>query len=300
MLIVADDSGAAQLVSEAAVLAGGRIEATLRWDQVAERIADHPAIDVIVAEAVSVTPETLTVVLALLDSVALERRARIIVTLAEDQIDLVAATIFGSHVQLLCHPSVAERVIALTIASRTRTDFARESGRDSEETRLRRLNEEVARIAETLARLTRSEGTEFPERTMRLVGERRMPYAAPAGADAVVIDAQEIRAAIRARRLRAQYFEAGLLEDPAWDMLLDLYAAELERSQVSVSSLCIAAAVAPTTALRWIAKMSEAGLLERHADPFDRRRAFMALSPTASMGMTGYLTAIKRAGLPIA
>ena len=59
-------------------------------------------------------------------------------------------------------------------------------------------------------------------------------------------------------------------------MLLDLYAAELEGAQVSVSSLCIAAAVAPTTALRWIGRMTEAGLFVRQPDPFDRRRAFLA------------------------
>ncbi|MGH6617075.1 hypothetical protein [Sphingomonas sp.] len=300
MLIVADDSAAVQLVSEAAVLAGGRIEVTLPWNQVAERIADYQAIDVIVAEAESVSPELLAGALLLLDDIARERQARIVITLAEEQIDLVAATVFGPHVQLLCLPSVAERVVALTLAARTRTVSARESGRDGEEARLRRLNEEVARIAETLARLTRSDNGDVAQREKPGVADRRFAYASPPPADTADIDAQDIRAAIRARRLRGQYFDAGLLEDPAWDMLLDLFAAELERSQVSVSSLCIAAAVAPTTALRWIAKMSEAGLFERHADPFDRRRAFMALSATARAGMMGYLSAVKRAGLPIA
>jgi hypothetical protein len=40
-----------------------------------------------------------------------------------------------------------------------------------------------------------------------------------------------------------------LFADPGWDILLDLYAARQEGKQVSVSSLCIAAAVPPTTAL---------------------------------------------------
>ena len=83
-------------------------------------------------------------------------------------------------------------------------------------------------------------------------------------------------------------------------MLLDLFAAELERAQVSVSSLCIAAAVAPTTALRWIARMTEAGLFERRPDPFDRRRAFMGLSRRASLGMRHYFTALRQAGMAIA
>ena len=42
-------------------------------------------------------------------------------------------------------------------------------------------------------------------------------------------------------------------------MLLDLLAARLERERVSVSSLCIAAAVPPTTALRWIRTLTDKG-----------------------------------------
>ena len=82
-------------------------------------------------------------------------------------------------------------------------------------------------------------------------------------------------------------------------MLLDLYAADAEDMPVSVSSLCIASAVAPTTALRWIARMTEDGLLERHPDATDRRRAFMALTDVARLGMRGYLVGLRRAGLTI-
>ena len=38
-----------------------------------------------------------------------------------------------------------------------------------------------------------------------------------------------------------------------------LMAARLEQQRVEVSSLCIAAAVPPTTALRWIKALSDAG-----------------------------------------
>jgi DNA-binding MarR family transcriptional regulator len=82
-------------------------------------------------------------------------------------------------------------------------------------------------------------------------------------------------------------------------MLLDLYAAEAEAVPVSVSSLCIASAVAPTTALRWIARMTEEGLLERRPDASDRRRAFMVLTEIARGRMGGYLMALERAGLTI-
>jgi DNA-binding MarR family transcriptional regulator len=83
-------------------------------------------------------------------------------------------------------------------------------------------------------------------------------------------------------------------------MLLDLYAAKLENSEVSVSSLCIAAAVAPTTALRWIGRLTDAGFLERRADPFDRRRAYLELSEQAAEGMRRYVAAVRAAALPFA
>ena len=93
--------------------------------------------------------------------------------------------------------------------------------------------------------------------------------------------------AVRHKRheLFGNFGDETLFEDPAWDMLLDLYAAELEGKRVSVTSLCIAAGVAPTTALRWISKMTEMALLIRHPDLDDRRRAFMTLSPPASEAM---------------
>ena len=42
------------------------------------------------------------------------------------------------------------------------------------------------------------------------------------------IDPETVRAVIRARRLRARYFDAELFADPAWDMLLDLLQAEID------------------------------------------------------------------------
>ncbi len=96
---------------------------------------------------------------------------------------------------------------------------------------------------------------------------------------------------LRQRRMREQYFAADLFADPAWDMLLDLYAARLERQPVSVSSLCIAAAVPATTALRWIKTMTDAGIFLREADPQDGRRIFIALSDGANEAMARYFEA---------
>lgn len=84
--------------------------------------------------------------------------------------------------------------------------------------------------------------------------------------------------AARRKRDRAFGEHACLLADPAWDIMLDLFVAHHEQRAVSVSSACIAACVAPTTALRWINSLERRRLIERVPDLDDRRRHFLTLS----------------------
>src|SRR3546814_486265 len=93
--------------------------------------------------------------------------------------------------------------------------------------------------------------------------------------------------------MRTRFFDGALFADPAWDMLLDLTVARAEHARVSVTSLCIASGVPPTTALRWIGQMTEAGLLERVQDESDRRRAFITLSDRAAGAIARYFEEIR-------
>lgn len=298
-LVIADaDSGRAP--EHAVLAAGGTVRGRVGWNDAKERLERQGPLAVVLAEARGASDAALAPVLPLLDAIGRRGDARIVVTLDIDQIDVLAGALCGPGIELLCAPSEVERVAALCIAGLRSGDRVHDISRNAEAVRLQRLNEEVARIAETLARLTRSvSDTRQDERRGGAVGEPIHGYRAPPPADVPEVTAREIREAIRARRLRDQYFGNGLFEDPAWDMLLDLFAAELERAQVSVSSLCIAAAVAPTTALRWITRMTDAGLFERQPDPFDRRRAFLGLSERASQGMRKYVAAVARTGLAL-
>lgn len=106
------------------------------------------------------------------------------------------------------------------------------------------------------------------------------------------VTAARIRAHLRARRLRERFFNPELFADPAWDMLLDLGASRLEGRKVSVSSLCIAAAVPTTTALRWVKAMVDRGLFERENDPDDARRAFIHLSAEAALALEACIDAV--------
>jgi len=113
-------------------------------------------------------------------------------------------------------------------------------------------------------------------------------------ADAPPVSAETVRTVIRARRLRARFFSEELFADPAWDMLLDLLQAEISHLRVPVSSLCIAAAVPATTALRWLKTMVNQGIFVRRADPHDGRRVFVELSPDASSALRRYFAEVAR------
>lgn len=97
----------------------------------------------------------------------------------------------------------------------------------------------------------------------------------------------------RGRMSRKRHFPAGLFADPAWDILLDLYISGERGRPVSVSSLCIAASVPPTTALRWIARMEDDGLLESVSDARDRRRRHVHLTASAKKAMEGFLHSLE-------
>lgn len=66
---------------------------------------------------------------------------------------------------------------------------------------------------------------------------------------------------------------------PQWLMLVDLWLAHVERRNVSISSLCIASEVPPTTALRHIGVLLKTGYVTEEDDASDRRRRFARLTP---------------------
>jgi len=133
---------------------------------------------------------------------------------------------------------------------------------------------------------------ELAEISARLAGvEKEMPprLATTRGTSAPAADdAEVVRATIAARRRRSRFFPADMFADPAWDMLLDLYLAELEQRRTMVSSLCVAAEVPATTALRWITSLVDRNMLARRPDPLDRRRVYIELTAKASEGMRRY------------
>jgi hypothetical protein len=94
-------------------------------------------------------------------------------------------------------------------------------------------------------------------------------------------DAASAEALLTARRTRGEALGAGLFADPAWDMLLALFAAAERGEALSVSRLCAAAEVPQTTALRWLEQLERGRLIARAADAADARRTLVSLAPDA-------------------
>lgn len=225
--------------------------------------------------------------------------AHLIVSTTVDALDEVFGCLDQSGAQILVDPTRADRVIALgRVLAKVPNLRLREL---SEEDRLvlLRLTEQVGQIAQRLERLEtplRRVEAEDGEGVFRFESPRRsFSGGSDDGSDRLVRatrpalpDPRLVRRIIRQRQLRARFFDGDLFGDPAWDMLLDLTAARAEHTRVSVTSLCIASGVPPTTALRWIGQMTEAGLLLRVEDEADRRRAFITLTDRAADAMARY------------
>ena len=96
------------------------------------------------------------------------------------------------------------------------------------------------------------------------------------------------------RRARDRLFGDGrsIFGEPAWDILLDLFIIGEAGGSISVSAVCIGAAVAPTTALRVIDKLCDMRLIDRTPDPLDRRRVYVSLSDEGRDIMAEYLTSL--------
>lgn len=170
---------------------------------------------------------------------------------------------------------------------------------------LHRISDELAAFARTLARIAEQDARDGTKVNDKPISFRPapagsfQPFPQKAVTQSLDIEPKAVRELIKLRRLRDRYFASDLFADPAWDILLDLMASRLEHHQVSVSSLCIAAAVPPTTALRWIAAMTESGMLVRQNDPNDARRVFIGLSSDTEATLRQYLTDIQNRISPV-
>lgn len=287
---------------------GARILGTIGLDDLAARLVQQGRLDILwLGTDEPVSPD-------LADTIVREAARMDSVIICEVRgAALDAAFAAFAHLpgaQFLSAPDPIDRELAIPAALGVRGPHVADSAQDAAMERIERLQDEVARISAALASLAgRGDAYPLPGRgdaagpvgpvgfvpQVRSAERAYRPesdYFAPPAAAPEISASAPVRRLLRQRRLREQFFAAELFADPAWDMLLDLYAARLEGHRVAVSSLCIAAAVPATTALRWIKTMTDAGLFERQADPRDGRRIFIALAAPAIDALDRYFAAL--------
>ena len=250
-----------------------------------ERLARQAGTDAVLVELDADPGEPLDRLLAALAGSAQVRRHQSVVIAPLQMERRIASSLrHRAGVRCLYEAGGFERLIAMREAvDRHPPRF--EDGKGNGMPTLQELSADVGRIASILASLSEEERSARTE-----------------DGAALRVDAAYVRSIIRARRRRDEIFgkKKDLFSDPAWDMLLDLYLSRLEGRRVAVSSLCIAASVPSTTALRWIKTLCDHGLFVRSADPEDGRRFFIHLSEEAVAHMDEFFRCAQRAGPPVA
>ncbi|MFM2099323.1 MAG: hypothetical protein RLZZ366_862 [Pseudomonadota bacterium] len=298
-LIFADSEVGASAARASVVAIGGRIAGCLGIDEAMERLDRQAMIQAVMLEVSRDHGPMMDGLIDRIGHIASRENVPAIISMPIDLIDIASAQADRPNVTLLCQPDLAERVSSLSLAWAGKFSGVADSAMEMDSIRLRRLSDEVTRIARALSNLSSggmSAPGELSEMLQSQVNDVQIGFAAEPVelSPSALPKASDIRLMLRLRRLRDSYFDPSLFADPAWDMLLDLLAARIEGDQVAVSSLCIAAAVPPTTALRWLKAMTDHGLFERHADPLDGRRIFIRLTDAATRAMGKYFAAAGR------
>ena len=282
-VLLAASSGSALRRAEATILSSGfRIGARVPVEDALARLRTQASATAVWLELDRDCGEVMDELVSRISHEASRRSYAAVISVTAPLLDPVAARINDDEIELLIEADEIQRTTALAfaVARQGRPLAVSDVGRDRSAERLRQLSEEVSRIASTLARLSTGPSAPLPA------------IEQSSGAELPPLSAETVRTVIRARRLRARYFPEELFADPAWDMLLDLLQAEIAQLRVPVSSLCIAAAVPATTALRWLKTLVSQGLFIRRPDPHDGRRVYVELAPDASNALRRYFAEV--------
>jgi DNA-binding MarR family transcriptional regulator len=97
-----------------------------------------------------------------------------------------------------------------------------------------------------------------------------------------------VRHILSARKARNEFLNSKLFSDPAWDILLELYAAALIQRKLTVSRIIERSGAPSTTALRYLQVLGTEGLVNRQPDPLDGRQVYIILSSHGLAAMEAY------------
>ena len=112
----------------------------------------------------------------------------------------------------------------------------------------------------------------------------------PSGDDAADLRAlRNAEVTFRRRILRSQILDGSEhFGEPAWDILLDLFIHEAKDQRLSMSALCVTAAIPTSSAMKLIQRMCDDGILQRSPDTADGRRSLINIAPTVAHRLRAY------------
>lgn len=267
ILVVDDDRATAEEVVEAAHLLGYQCSYALDAASALRNIADDETIGIVVTDVQMPGMTGLSLLDELSSRFASQRPLVTLVITGFGSIDIAVAAMRNEAADFLTKPV-------------SRDDLA---------AALRRAMRKWLRLCGERSLAALSASLRAPS------GEVGQP-SAPASPLAPIDDAELLkitRKLVRMREQRGQFLNPALFSDPMWDILLDLTSARLEQKTVPVSSVCQAAGVPMSTALRQIRSLVDMGLIRRWSDPLDRRRDLLAINDEAMEAMRQYLTYLR-------
>ena len=87
-----------------------------------------------------------------------------------------------------------------------------------------------------------------------------------------------VRSVLLVRRARSDILGKHLFSDPAWDILLELYAAKLGERTMSLTDVARAIETPRSTAKRWVAALEERDLVQSRIDPAESNVIWISLT----------------------
>lgn len=93
---------------------------------------------------------------------------------------------------------------------------------------------------------------------------------------------------VRSRADRKRFFPETIFAEPAWDILLTLYAAAIERQGEQVGRLAREAAVAPSVAERWARALEAEGFVQFERSSSPGRSGHVSLTEKGWRAMDSY------------
>jgi DNA-binding MarR family transcriptional regulator len=100
----------------------------------------------------------------------------------------------------------------------------------------------------------------------------------------------DVKAALRERARRREHLRSEILTEPAWDLLLELYAYDLVGRHPAVAELTDRINVPSSTSLRWIKMLEAEDLLRREVGAGSSVDVCAYLTPKGLRAMDGYFS----------